>query len=215
MTDETAETAVVEPAAAISTTQTSEAEAVDPAAVSTTAQTAGSDSQDEAAPEGGIVDGTWVNPNYPSSRVRRTTQISQIDYTVPDGRPSFMRMIFGSFVMVSEEITDRASVQGEDAPQQVMQAAINQAQQQQQSLDRRPYANLRYGTIGLASSTFDRFNQGSGHLSTLTHSAADNCGQDHQPRLEQLPLRPLAQASHACRTSGRKQAGAVDSARPL
>lgn len=173
------------------TDETAETEAATPTDVTSTTQTAGSDSHDDPAVEGEIVNGTWVNPNYPSSTVRRTTQVSQVDYTMPDGRPSLMRMVYGSVVMVSDELSERATIQGDDAPEQVMQAAINQAVQQQQALDRRSYANLRYGTIGFVGSALDRVHSGSGQVAGITQAAAATAGKIISPVWNSFLFAPL------------------------
>ena len=134
---------------------------------------------DDEVIEGEIVDGTWINPSIPADDPRRTPQSSaQFAYTLPEGRPSFIRMIYGSVVILTEEITERTSAHGDDeVPRQVVEAAIHQAVQQQEALDRRRFADLRYGAIGLASGLLDGAQNGAGHFSGITHAAASTAGK--------------------------------------
>jgi uncharacterized RDD family membrane protein YckC len=156
--------------------ETAENETQDGTLSSETAVTPSHD--DDEVIEGEIVDGTWINPSIPADDPRRTAQTAQITYTLPEGKPSFMRMIFGSVVILSEEVTERASMAGEeDLPRQMVEAAMHQAAQQQQALDSRKFANLRYGAIGLASGVLDKTQGGAGRISGLTHAAATTAGK--------------------------------------
>ena len=80
-----------------------------------------------------------------------------------------MRMIFGSFVILTDELAERASITGdEDAPQDLIEAAISQAADQESQLEGRPYADLRYGTIGLFSGLLNNAQGSAGRISQAT-----------------------------------------------
>ena len=147
---------------------------------------------EEEVIEGEIVSGTWVNPTVAADDPRRTTRARQVSYVIPEAKPSFMRVVFGSVVMVSEEIRDRASDSGdEDQIQQMMQAAVNQAVSQEQSLDQRPFSNLRYGTIGLVSGLLDGAGGGAGRVSQMTDSAVQMAGRVIDPVWNSFLFAPL------------------------
>lgn len=142
--------------------------------------------------EGEIVSGTWVNPNVPTNDPRRTTQAAQFSYVIPEAKPSLMRVAFGSVVMVSEEIRDRATGDADDdETQQMIQAAINQAVSQEQSIDQRPFANLRYGTIGLVSGVLDGAGDGAGRVSNMTNAAVSTAGKIIGPVWNSFLFAPL------------------------
>jgi len=159
---------------------------------------------EEASPhEGPVIAGTWVNPNVPGYVPRQPApRRGELDLTLPVGRPSVVRMLFGSIVVLSDEIAERAAIGDEDdAPRRVAEAAIRQAAGQQQALDRRPFADLRYMTIGMLGGGLDRVQNGAGLVSEASDAVARAAGRIISPVWNSFlfaPLhRPLQQAEQA------------------
>jgi uncharacterized RDD family membrane protein YckC len=152
--------------------------------------------------EGDIVGRTWINPNVAADDPRRTRQTVTFDYTIPEGRPSFLRMIFGSVVMVTEEVTDRSTAYDEDTPREAMEAMIRQAASQERSIENKPYANLRYGTIGFISSALDKTQGGVGHLTGFANSAARSAGKIISPLWNSFLFAPLHEPAKRAEQAG-------------
>ncbi len=142
--------------------------------------------------EGEIVSDTWVNPNVPGYTIRRTTVRREIDYTLPEGRSSIVRSIFGSVVILTDELGKWSSMSNEDdLPRQTVEAALHRAAEQQEGMEDRPFATLRYGAIGLLSGTLDAAEQGTGRFSTLTNRIARTTGKVIRPVWNSFFFRPF------------------------
>lgn len=142
--------------------------------------------------EGEIVNGTWINPAIAADDPRRRPVQGSFSYTLPEGRPSFARMIFGSVVILTDEVTERASIAGDDdAPRQMVEAAIRQAAEQERAIDRRPFADLRYATIGLVGGALDSAQGGAGRLSNLSDGAVHAASRIISPVWNSFLFRPL------------------------
>ena len=119
-----------------------------------------------------------------------------------------MRMIFGSVVIFTEEISDRASVYDEDdAPRQLVDAAIHQAAQQQEALDRKPFADLRYATIGLLGGALDGAQNGAGRVSNLADTAARTAGKIIGPVWNSFLFAPLHAPAKRAEQAGETRVG--------
>jgi uncharacterized RDD family membrane protein YckC len=153
--------------------------------------------------EGVIINGTWVNPAVAADDPRRQPRQAQFDYARTEGPPSFMRMIFGSMVIFSEEVTERARLsEEENPPLEMIEAAVHQALSQEQSIDDRPFSNLRYGTIGFISGLMDNAQGGVGRLSNLGDSAARATGQIISPIWNSALFAPFHQPAIRAEQAG-------------
>jgi uncharacterized RDD family membrane protein YckC len=140
------------------------------------------DGEEDEVVEGVIVNGTWINPNVAADDPRRLPQRVQYNYVQSQERPSFMRMIFGSVVIFTEEVTERARISEEENPPiEMIEAAVHQAISQEQSIGGRPFADLRYGTIGFISGLMDNAQGGAGRLATFSDGAAQAAGRIISP----------------------------------
>ncbi len=150
------------------------------------------ESQRNSTNEGEIVRGTWVNPNVPDNTPQRLGIRRENSYALPEGRTSFVRAIFGSVVILTDELTDWASLSDEDdLPQQMAEAAVRQAMEQQESIAERPLAGLRYGTIGLLGGTLDAAQNGTQRITYLTDSLARTAGRFVAPLWNSFLFTPL------------------------
>ncbi|MFN2141194.1 MAG: RDD family protein [Candidatus Promineifilaceae bacterium] len=155
--------------------------------------------------EGEIVNGTWINPAIAADDPRRQEAQGRpvSSYSLPEGRPSFVRMIFGSIVMVSEEVVERASIYGdEDAPRQLVEAAIHQGAEQQEALEHRRFANLRYAAIGFLGGALDGAQDGAGRLSNMTDAATRAAGKIISPIWNSFLLEPFHVPVKRAETAG-------------
>jgi uncharacterized RDD family membrane protein YckC len=132
-----------------------------------------SDGEEVEVVEGVVVNGTWINPNVPTDDPRRLSRTTHIRYVQSQDRPSFLRMVFGSVVIFTEEVSERARISEEENPPiEMIEAAVHQAISQEQSMGGRPFADLRYGTIGFISGLMDNAQGGAGRLAAFSDSAA-------------------------------------------
>jgi uncharacterized RDD family membrane protein YckC len=153
--------------------------------------------------EGVIVNGTWINPTVAANDPRRQPRQAQFDYARTEGPPSFMRMVFGSVVMVTEEVTERARLsEEENPPMEMIQAAVHQAISQEQSMGGRRFANLRYGTIGLISGLMDGAGDGMGRLYALSDSAAQSASKIISPVWNSALFAPFHQPAIRAEQAG-------------
>ena len=165
-----------------------------PGAETAAAEGASATAEAEEVLEGEIISGTWVNPQAAGYVPPQSAASRSAAYTIPEGKPSFVRMIFGGVVMVTEEIAERTVPDDQgtsEQRQQMIQAAVNQAVSQAQSLDRRPFADLRYGAIGLASGMLDGAHSGGGRVSALADSTARAAGKVIGPIWNSFLFAPL------------------------
>lgn len=122
---------------------------------------------------GEIVSGTWVNPTVPNASLRREALRRDINYRLTEAQPSLVRAIFGGVVILTEELGEWASLEDEDdLTRQMVEAAVHQAIEQQESNGDRPFADLRYGAIGLLGGALDAAQTGAGRVSGIAGTAA-------------------------------------------
>lgn len=158
--------------------------------------------------QGDIVGSTWINPNVAADDPRRTRQTVQFDYTLPEGRPSFLRMIFGSVVIFTDEVAERSTAYDEDTPREAIEAMIRQAANQERSIEDKPFANLRYGTIGFVSSALDKTQGGAGYLTNFTNSALSTAGRIFSPVWNSFLFAPLHEPAKRAEQAGEDKVSA-------
>ena len=155
--------------------------------------------------EGEIVAGTWINPNVPTDDPRRSRPAVEFESSYPARRPSFLRMIFGSVVIFTEEVADRSTAYDEDTPQEAIEALIRQAASQERSIDDKPFANLRYGTIGLLSGVLNSAQDGAGRLTGMTNAAARTAAMIMGPIWNSFLFEPLHQPAQRAEQAGEQK----------
>lgn len=141
--------------------------------------------------EGEFVRGTWVNPNVPGYMPQRLGTRWGTSFELSEGGPSIVRAIFGSMVILTDELTDWASLSDDDLLRQMLEASVRQAVEQQESIEEQPLSNLRYGAIGLIGGTLDATQNGAQRIANVADSVTRMAGRFVGPVWDSLLFAPL------------------------